>query len=86
MNAPGLFVEAYKYRRLHECFSTSRRWRDYDVFFRQKCDTFTRSSDAVSELAMRFGDLCDAVDCDDVEQKRERLTFLELAQGKCGPS
>lgn len=36
MNAPWLFAEAYKYRRLHECFSISKYWKDYDVFFRQK--------------------------------------------------
>jgi hypothetical protein len=29
MNAPWLFAEAYKYRRLHECFSISKYWRDY---------------------------------------------------------
>lgn len=28
--------------------------QDYDVFFRQKCDTFARSSDAVFELSTRF--------------------------------
>jgi hypothetical protein len=36
MNAPWLFAEAYKYRRLHECFSVSKFWTDYDVFYRQK--------------------------------------------------
>jgi hypothetical protein len=36
MNSPWLFAEAYKYRRLHECFSVSKFWRDYDVFYRQK--------------------------------------------------
>ena len=36
INAPWLFAEAYKYRRLHECFSISKYWKDYDVFFRQK--------------------------------------------------
>ena len=36
MNAPWLFAEAYKYRRLRECFSLSKYWKDYDVFFRQK--------------------------------------------------
>lgn len=36
MNAPWLFAEAYKYRRLHESFSVSKFWRDYDVFYRQK--------------------------------------------------
>lgn len=36
MNATWLFAEAYKYRRLRECFTVSRHWHDYDVFFRQK--------------------------------------------------
>jgi len=36
MNAPWVFAEAYKYRRLRECFSISKYWKDYDVFFRQK--------------------------------------------------
>ena len=27
MNAPWLFAEAYKYRRLRECFSVSKHWR-----------------------------------------------------------
>lgn len=36
MNAPWLFAEAYKYRRLRECFSVSKCWQQYDVFFRQK--------------------------------------------------
>lgn len=36
MNATWLFAEAYKYRRLRECFSVSKHWQDYDVFFRQK--------------------------------------------------
>lgn len=35
-NAPWLFAEAYKYRRLRECFSVSKYWAEYDVFFRQK--------------------------------------------------
>jgi damage-control phosphatase, subfamily III len=72
MNAPWLFAEAYKYRRLHECFSVSKFWSDYDVFYRQKvriysylyhdlpilaqCDTFSRSADAVFELSLRFAD------------------------------
>ena len=27
MNAPWLFAEAYKYRRLRECFSVSKYWK-----------------------------------------------------------
>ncbi|KJA28404.1 hypothetical protein HYPSUDRAFT_129511 [Hypholoma sublateritium FD-334 SS-4] len=82
MNAPWLFAEAYKYRRLHECFSVSKFWRDYDVFYRQKCDTFARSSDAVFELSLRFAEPFKIPDnlsgYDKLEA--ERLMFLELTQ------
>jgi hypothetical protein len=39
MNAPWLFAEAYKYRRLREAFTVSKYWGDYDVFYRQKVTT-----------------------------------------------
>jgi len=99
MNAPWLFAEAYKYRRLHEAFSISKFWKDYDVFYRQKvrsggplvlhyfnfyqCDTFSRSSDAVFELSLRFAEPFKISD-DLSSEKRseaERLMFLELTQG-----
>ncbi|KAJ7040328.1 DUF89 domain-containing protein [Mycena alexandri] len=82
MNAPWLFAEAYKYRRLHECFSVSKFWKDYDVFYRQKCDTFSRSSDAVFELSMRFAEPFKISDNLSPEGKldAERLMFLELTQ------
>lgn len=83
MNAPWLFAEAYKYRRLHECFSVSRHWRDYDVFFRQKCDTFSRSGNAVFELSTRFAAPFTYEASVDTEEKRRhvrKLLFLELTQ------
>ncbi|TFK19981.1 DUF89-domain-containing protein [Coprinopsis marcescibilis] len=82
MNAPWLFAEAYKYRRLHECFSVSKYWSEYDVFYRQKNDTFSRSTEAVFELSMRFAEsfklrpnLSSAANLE-----AERLMFLELTQ------
>ncbi|OCB85624.1 DUF89-domain-containing protein [Sanghuangporus baumii] len=88
INAPWLFAEAYKYRRLHECFSISKYWGDYDVFFRQKCDTFSRSSQAVFELSTRFvlpwkfAESHTPGSDANVEQvhEAERLMFLELTQ------
>lgn len=86
MNAPWLFAEAYKYRRLHECFTLSKYWRDYDVFYRQKCDTFSRSSDAVFELSMRFAEPFKGVASTPTSPlpvdpaEAERLMFLELTQ------
>ncbi|KAF8808126.1 DUF89-domain-containing protein [Phlegmacium glaucopus] len=82
MNAPWLFAEAYKYRRLHECFSVSKFWSDYDVFYRQKCDTFSRSSDAVFELSLRFAEPFKISEklTSVGKLEAERLMFLELTQ------
>lgn len=82
MNAPWLFAEAYKYRRLHECFSISKYWKDYDVFFRQKCDTFARSSTAVFELSTRFADpfAHQAGASEEEKLKAAKLVFHELTQ------
>ncbi|BGP51558.1 Hairy/enhancer-of-split with YRPW motif protein 2 [Rhodotorula kratochvilovae] len=82
MNAPWLFAEAYKYRRLHEAFSLSKHWKSYDVFFRQKCETFSRSSDAVFELSMRFAEPFKQAEGASPEDLLEakRLMFHELTQ------
>ncbi|WFD29550.1 hypothetical protein MSPP1_000559 [Malassezia sp. CBS 17886] len=82
MNAPWLFAEAYKYRRLHECFSVSRYWKDYDVFFRQKCDTFARSSTAVFELSTRFAAKYEEDKSPELAMRESvrKLLFLELTQ------
>ncbi|KAJ9104410.1 hypothetical protein QFC20_004546 [Naganishia adeliensis] len=82
MNAPWLFAEAYKYRRLRECFSLSKYWVEYDVFFRQKCDTFARSSTAVFELASRFAQPFKHEDglTDELKLKANKLIFRELTQ------
>ncbi|KAJ9098474.1 hypothetical protein QFC19_006341 [Naganishia cerealis] len=82
MNAPWLFAEAYKYRRLRECFSLSKYWVEYDVFFRQKCDTFSRSSTAVFELASRFAQPFKHDDglTDESKLKANKLIFRELTQ------
>lgn len=84
MNAPWLFAEAYKYRRLRECFSLSKYWVDYDVFFRQKCDTFSRSSQAVFELSTRFSNPQPKNESISAEARleKDKLLFLELTQGK----
>ncbi|KAN0065556.1 Hairy/enhancer-of-split with YRPW motif protein 2 [Thecaphora frezii] len=82
MNAPWLFAEAYKYRRLHECFSISKYWKDYDVFFRQKCDTFSRSGTAVFELSTRFAEpfSYEPNATEEEKLKARQLLFHELTQ------
>ena len=82
MSAPWLFAEAYKYRRLHECFSVSQYWKDYDVFFRQKCDTFSRSATAVFELSTRFAEPFHHVPGASEQEKLKaaKMVFHELTQ------
>ncbi|KAI0003741.1 DUF89-domain-containing protein [Russula compacta] len=81
MNAPWLFAEAYKYRRLREAFTVSKFWGDYDVFYRQKCDTFSRSSDAVFELSTRFAEpFTQSGKSPEAKLEAQRLMFLELTQ------
>ncbi|MBW0482139.1 hypothetical protein O181_021854 [Austropuccinia psidii MF-1] len=81
MTAPWLFAEAYKYRRLHECFSISKYWGSYDVFFRQKSDTFSRSGDAVFELSTRFADPPKMIaEEGQAKQDQIKLLFTELTQ------
>lgn len=69
---------------LHFFFPTSLiNFQDYDVFTRQKCDTFSRSADAVFELSTRFAEPFSHADGLSAEQQleKERLMFLELTQG-----
>ena len=80
----GPLRPAYKYRRLRECFSLSKYWVEYDVFFRQKCDTFARSQLAVFELASRF---CEPFIYEDgldeaTKLEKRKMTFRELTQGE----
>lgn len=57
--------------------------QDYDVFRRQKCDTFARSGDAVFELSLRFAEPFTSTPqvVDNQRLEREKLLFMELAQG-----
>ena len=54
-----------------------------DVFFRQKCDTFSRSNQAVFELSTRFSQPQpkDANLSDEEKLKKDKLLFHELTQG-----
>ena len=55
-----------------------------DVFFRQKCDTFSRSNQAVFELSQRFSTPHKHEEGLSEAQKLEKnkLIFLELTQGE----
>ncbi|PHH63174.1 hypothetical protein CDD81_6225 [Ophiocordyceps australis] len=57
LDLPWLFGECYMYRRMSTFFSLSKHWKDYDLFARQKIDTFRTSRAAVLELATRYREL-----------------------------
>lgn len=40
--------------RISTFFSTTKHWKEYDLFYRQKMDTFRTSRNAVLELAARY--------------------------------
>lgn len=49
-----LFTECYMYRLLATFFASTRHWKTYDVFQRQKDETFQASIKAVGELCKRY--------------------------------
>jgi hypothetical protein len=82
MNAPWLFAEAYKYRRLHECFSISKFWKDYDVFYRQKvtdlhCHNFALLTEHFSVIPSRVQPMLFlSFQCGSQSHSRSRRTCL----------
>ncbi|KAF4589172.1 DUF89 domain-containing protein [Ophiocordyceps camponoti-floridani] len=80
-NVPWLFAECYLYRRINTLFQRTKRWKTYDVFARQKIDTFRSSRHAVLELASRYREIIAQLRANmpatgDVEA--EKLLFFEL--------
>jgi damage-control phosphatase, subfamily III len=52
-----LYSECYMYRRMAGEFARSEHWKGYDVFRRQKTETFRSSRPAVLELAARYKEI-----------------------------
>lgn len=77
-DAPWLFAECYLYRRVQSVFATSRHWRGYDVFKRQKDSTFVRSRIAVEELAARYLSTVHAKD--NMTDDQRFVLFSEMTQ------
>lgn len=70
-------------RRLSTSFSLSKYWKNYDVFARQKIDTFRSSRPAVVELAGRYKALVQQLDDRNGQTKdedAERILFMEMCE------
>lgn len=78
--APWLFAECYLYRRVQSIFATSRYWRGYDVFKRQKNSTFVKSRTAVEELAARYLSTFQKGTGDSATEDQRFLLFSEMTQ------
>uniref|UniRef100_A0A060SXL4 Sugar phosphate phosphatase n=1 Tax=Blastobotrys adeninivorans TaxID=409370 RepID=A0A060SXL4_BLAAD len=59
LTAPWLYAECYMYKLLSTFFTDSKHWKGYDMFQRQKDDTFRASQKAVAELCKRYSALQD---------------------------
>ena len=75
-------------RRMESLFALSKHWKGYDVFARQKMNTFKSSRPAVLELAARYRDIVleaesgkgkDGKSPEEVEAT-ERLLFSEMCE------
>ncbi|KAK6856319.1 hypothetical protein PG995_006506 [Apiospora arundinis] len=79
-DSPWLFCECYLFKRISTCFSLSEHWKSYDVFMKQKMDTFKSSKPAVAELAARYRSLVSALKKDhaSVAQSGEEVIFQEI--------
>ncbi|KAK5996105.1 Damage-control phosphatase [Cladobotryum mycophilum] len=76
---PWLFSECYI--RISTFFQLTKHWKSYDMFARQKIDTFRTSRNAVVELAARYKDIITKVKADKSvthDLEAEKLLFTEL--------
>ncbi|KAK9476450.1 hypothetical protein V1514DRAFT_354302 [Lipomyces japonicus] len=77
LNAPWLYSECYLYRKLYSFTVTTKHWKDYDFFGRQKLDAFQSSEVAVAELALRYKALSGQLH-ENITQEQLKLLFREF--------
>ncbi|KAJ3506064.1 hypothetical protein NM208_g16119 [Fusarium decemcellulare] len=80
-DVPWLFSECYMYRRLSTFFQMTKHWKNYDMFARQKMDTFRSSRPAVLELASKYKQFVEQLRADKDsthDANAEKLLFTEM--------
>lgn len=71
------------HRRMSTSFSLSKHWKNYDVFARQKINTFRSSRPAVVELAARYKTLLQQLEDGQgkpQDEEAERILFMEMCE------
>ena len=69
------------YKRISTFFSLTKHWKDYDIFARQKLDTFRTSRTAVLELATRYKEFIQQLQNKDkatYDIEAEQILFNEM--------
>ncbi|KAM5356582.1 hypothetical protein ACJ41O_003228 [Fusarium nematophilum] len=80
-DVPWLYSECYMYRRISTFFQNTNHWKSYDMFARQKMDTFRSSRPAVLELASKYRQFIEQLRADKDathDPNAERLLFTEM--------
>lgn len=78
LDVPWLFSECYMYRRISSFFALSTHWKGYDLFARQKIDTFRTSRNAVLELAARYREFIEQTKTAKPDEATEEILFREF--------
>lgn len=69
--------------RLNTFFTTTQHWKSYDLFARQKIDSFRTSRNAVAELAARYEDIVTKIRADKNithDSEAEKILFMEMCE------
>ena len=76
-------------RRIATLFATSKHWKGYDVFSKQKTSTFRSSRPAVIELASRYNDMTKQFESnnsalanasEEEREQAEKALFIEMSE------
>ena len=72
---------------MNTLFTRSQHWKQYDIFGRQKLETFKSSQRAILELSQRYKDLIEQLNSSksgsvsaEKTPEAERLLFEEIAE------
>ncbi|KZT24930.1 DUF89 domain-containing protein [Neolentinus lepideus HHB14362 ss-1] len=77
---PWLFAECYLYRLLRSYFSTTKHWKQFDPFYKQKLDTFKKSGDACYQLATTMAEFESEKDVLASDPDKLKVVFGEMVQ------
>lgn len=79
LSAPWLYSECYMYRFIASFFTTTKHWKSYDVYHRQKTEAFKASQEGVVELALRYKALSEQLKTPNISLETLGVLFKEFS-------